>query len=866
MTGMMRFFRSLLYLYPASFRAEYEEELSAIFARRLRDAAGWPAVLLLAIEVSLDTLSNAARVHWDILYQDLHYALRLLARAPGFTLTAIAVAALGIGATTAAFTVTDHVLIRPLPFADSNRLVMLWEDQSPTGYADMEPSPANYRDWKRTSTSFETIAAYFDTSANLVGVGEPERLEGTKVTADLFATLGVQPAMGRLFTVDDTRAGAPGTVILSNGLWKRHFGGDRSVLGRKLIFDDDAYLVIGVMPEDFRFPSRTDEFWMPARFSESAYVDRTDNFLNVIARLKRGVALERARAEMRTVSAQIEKIYPKENLRLKVTINPLQGVSQKSQQLLMALLGAAFCVLLIACANLANLLLARALTRRKELAVRTALGVGRERLVRQLLTESLLLAFVGGLFGVLLAWGILPLLTRFVPTTLPIAEVPPIDLRVLAFALMLASFTGIGFGVIPALRACGSADSTGLREGSRGGVGGRKERLRWALVVAEVAGSVVLLVSAGLLIRALWRLQSADPGFRPEGVVTLATPLPTPKYAETGRRVQFYSSVLADVRALPGVSDAAFTSFLPILNPGGIWHVTVEGRLEDVKARDAGLRFVTPGFFDAMGISLLQGRDVSEADRLGAPLVAVVSESFVRKYWPGQNPLGRRFEFAYGTREVVGVVNNIRVRSVERNTEPQVYLPYRQVPDGALVFYAPKNLVVRSSVGVATLLPALRRIIGKADPGQPVSQVRLLADIVSSDTAPRAVQVRVLGAFAAIAFLLAGIGLHGLLSFTVASRSQEFGVRMALGAQRRDILGMVMRDGVWLAVAGILPGVTLAYVAARSMSALLAGVTPGDAPTFVVTVTLCFGMTLAGSFLPALRAIRLDPTIVMRAE
>jgi predicted permease len=391
--------------------------------------------------------------------------------------------------------------------------------------------------------------------------------------------------------------------------------------------------------------------------------------------------------------------------------------------------------------------------------------------------------------------------------------------------------------------------------------------LRSALVMAEVAGSVVLLVSAGLLIRALWRIQAVDPGFRSNGVLTLQTALPFPKYAKGARRNQFYSSVLTEARGLPGVSGAAYTSFLPMVFGGGIWHVTVEGRpKDDVKARNAGLRFVTPGFFAVLGIPLLEGRDVGESDRLETPMVAVVSESFVRKYWPGQNPVGRHFEMAYAVREVVGVAGDIKVRGLERTSEPQVYVPYRQKPDGSLGFYAPKDLVIRSSADLGTLAPALRQIIARADPGQPISQVRTLADIVEADTASRAVQVRVLAAFAGIAFLLAGIGIHGLLSFTVSSRSQEFGVRTALGAGRSDILGMVLREGVLLASAGVVPGVTLAYLAGRAMSALLAGVNPGDGPTFISVVVLCFAMTLAGSLLPAIRATRLDPTLVIRGE
>ncbi|HLK63029.1 MAG TPA: ABC transporter permease [Bryobacteraceae bacterium] len=864
----MRFFRLLLHLYPASFRSEYEDELAEVFARRLRDASWWGSRLGVALDAFVDTVSNAAAVHCDILWQDVRFAMRVLVRAPGFTSTAIVVSALGIGASTAAFTVTDHVLIRPLPFRDPARLVKVWEDQSPNGPPELEPSPANYRDWKRTNHTFDELAAYSGLAANIRGNGEPERLEGALVTAGLFPMLGVRPAFGRIFSEEDDRPEAPATLLLSTGLWKRRFGADPGILGRKVILDDLPYVVIGVMREDLHFPYRGTQFWVPARFNEAAYADRSDNYLNVIGRLRPGMSIAQSQSEMQVVARQLEQTYPKENLHLKIAVESMRDdVSKKSRMLLMAMLGAAFCVLLIACANLANLLLARALSRRKELAVRTALGVGRERMVRQLLTESCILAFAGGSLGVLLAFSALPLLARLVPNGLPIAEVPAVDLRVLGFAAGIALLTGIGFGVLPSLRACGSVDFAGLREGSRGGVGGRKERLRTALVTAEVAGSVVLLVSAGLLIRALWHIETTDPGFRAAGVLTMRTVLPVPKYASGARRNQFYSQVLAEAKALPGVSGAAYASFLPIVFGGGIWHVTAEGGPpENVTPRDTSLRFITPGYFAAMGIPLRLGRDVAESDQPESNKVAVVSESFVRRYWPGQNPIGRHFSIANAVREVVAVAGDVKVRGLERFSEPQVYLPYRQRPDNALAFYAPNELVVRSTADPSVLVSPLRQIIGKADPEQPISAVRTLSEIVEMDTASRAVQVRVLGAFAAIAFLLAGIGLYGLLSYAVFSRSQEFGVRMALGAQRRRIVAMVVRDGARLALAGVIPGVCLAYVAARSMSALLADVNPADGATFASAVTLCLVMTLAGSLLPAVRAVRLDPTRVMRSE
>jgi predicted permease len=536
--------------------------------------------------------------------------------------------------------------------------------------------------------------------------------------------------------------------------------------------------------------------------------------------------------------------------------------------LLNALTGAALCLLLIACANLANLLLARALARRRELAVRAALGAGRERLLRQMLTESLVLALLGGALGVLLAVWSAPLLARLVPHSLPIAELPPLDLRLLLFAGFVTLVTGMGFGVLPALRACGTTVAAGLHEGDRGGVGGRKQRLRAALVVAELVACVVLLVSSGLLIRALWRVQGADPGFRREGVLTLRTALPWPKYAKTAPRFQFYSRVLEGAKALPRVTHAAYISYLPMTIRGGIWGVKVPGRApRPNESENASVRFVTPGFFAAMGIPLQQGRDVAESDTMEAAQIAVVSESFVRRYFPDKEPLGQQFEFSFlRMRTIAGVVGDVRVRGMERDSEPQVYIPYRQVQDGWFTYYTPKDLVVRTAGDPMTHAPALRQIIRSADPEQPVSDVRLLADIVSADTAPRQVQVSVLVAFAALAFLLAAIGIHGLLAFTVSQRTQEIGVRIALGAQSRDILGLVLRESLLLALVGVTLGAALAYAAGRSLEALLAGLTPYDPASFAAAIALAVVMTLAGSLLPAIRALRVDPTTALRIE
>jgi predicted permease len=861
----MGFYRALLLLYPASFRAEYGGEMCAVFRQRLRSAGGPAGRAAAGLGALADVLLNAPAVHWDLARQDLRFTARALARSPGFSLTAILVIALGVGANTAAFSVADFVLLRPLPYPESDRLVKLWERVP--GYSRIEASPANYRDWSAASTAFERMGAYTPVELNLVGEGDPDRLQGAALTAGIIPLLRVQPALGRSFSPADDREGAPGTVLLGHGLWQSRFGGDAAVLGRRVLLDGTPHLVIGVMPRDFHFPHRDVALWTPLALGPDSFEDRDDNYLKVLARLRPGVSLEEARAELAVVAGRLEREYPQENESTGITVNRLRDeLPQQSRLLLLALCGAALCILLIACANLANLLLARTLARRRELALRTALGAGRERLVRQLLTESLVLAALGGGLGVLVAAAAVPLLARLVPDTLPIGQAPSLDLRVLLLLGLIAGLTAVGFGVIPALGAGRDTGLDGLRDGARSG-GGRKQRLRSALVVAEVMASVVLLVSAGLLLRALWQIQSIDPGFRSEGVLTLRTALPLPRYDSTARRVEFYRRVLTEVRALPGVESAAYISFLPMAMGGGIWPVGTDGRQVDRRGSStASLRYITPGFFETLDIPLRTGRSIGDADRFESPAVAVVSESFVRRYWPGADPLGRTFDFALQQRTVVGVVGDIMVRGLEQTSEPQVYLPATQVPDGSIISYAPKDLVVRSTGDPMALVPTIRGVVRRADPEQPISNVRTLEEIVADGTASRRVQVRLLGSLAALALLLSGVGIHGLLSYAVSNRAQELGVRMALGAQRSDILLMVVGQGIRLAAAGVVLGLLGAYAAARVMTALLASVGPADGATLAAVGGLCLGMAAAGCFFPALRAARSDPIAAIRAE
>jgi putative ABC transport system permease protein len=867
----MNAYNLLLHLYPTSFRNEYGDEMRPLFARRLEQARGF-GVLTLWAGTIVEVIGNALVVHLDIVKQDLSYSGRVLRRSPGFAITAIVIVALGIGATTAAFSVTDFVLLRPLPFHEPDRLVMLLE--TTPGYAGMELSAPNYRDWKVAARSFESLAIYSTVAVTMTGAGEPRRLAGATASAELLPTLGISPILGRGFTAEDDREGAPAVVILSYRLWQTEFGGEDAIIGRSLTFDNAPRTVVGVMPREFHFPASDILFWVPRRFTALDYQEseRTNNMYYAVGRLKPGVTIARAQAEMSLIAAQSAQEHPKENKDTGALVYPIgDEVPQRSRLLLVALSGAAACVLLIACANLANLLLARALGRRRELAVRTAIGAGRERLIRQLMTESLLLATVGGALGVAVAAVAVPLLAQLVPSRLPIAATPTVDLRVLAMAAALTVVTGIVFGMAPVLRAGGSPDLDGLREGARSG-GGQKERLRSALVVAEITASVVLLVSAGLLIRALLNVQAVDSGFKAEGVLTLRTELPLPEYRRVVTREAYYARVMQEAKALPGVTSAAFISFMPMSSfRGGMWPVSVKGDADEASGvrsanNVAAIRYVTPGFFQTLGIPLKRGRDIVDGDARDRPFVAVVSESFVKRYFPDQDPIGRHFTFAFADREIVGVARDVKFRGLERTSEPQVYLSSQQVNDGAVTFYAPKALAVRTTGDPARLASAVRDIVRRVDPKLPITVMQTLTDLVDLETASRAVQVRVLAAFAAIAFVLAAVGIHGLLSFAVSQRLAEIGVRMALGAQSSDILSMVLWRGIALAAAGVVPGVFLAYAAGRSMEALLAGVHPADAITMASAVGLSVLMTLLGTLAPTLRALRVDPITALRAE
>jgi predicted permease len=655
--------------------------------------------------------------------------------------------------------------------------------------------------------------------------------------------------------------------VLSDGTWRSTFGGRPDVLGSILTLNGTPHVVVGVMPRGFDFPNRDIAMWMPLWFDADDLEDRSNVFLQGIGRLKPGVSIGQARAELNTIAAGLARAFPEANDRTGATVIEWRDeVSRQSRLMLLALAGASACVLLIACANLASLLLARAVQRQRELAVRMAMGARPRRIARQVLTESVALSAAGGVAGIALAWLAVPRIAALVPTSLPIAAAPTADLRMLGVATVATLVTGIGFGLVPAWRISRGPRSADLRQGTRVSSEAGAERLRAAFVVAEVAATIVLLVGVGLFLQALWRVQDVDPGFRADGVVTARTTLPMPKYEQVVRREQFYDAVLRDVRAVPGVTGAAYTSFLPMVMRGGIWKVITRETAAPDDAQSASVRFVTPDYFSTMAVPILQGRGVAASDTQTSQFVAVVSRSFAERFWPGADPIGRPFSVALEDRVVVGVAGDVRVRGLERDSEPQVYLPSAQVKDAWLSFYTPKDLVVRTTGPAGPVVAAIREAVSKADPEQPVSEVRLLTDIVAGETTSRTVQLRALSAFAAIAVLLACLGIHGLLSFVVASRTQEIGVRMAFGATPRTVLGLVLGRTALLAGIGVAVGLAAAFALSRSLQALLAGVSPADVPTFLAAAVAAFVMALAGSLVPARRAVGVDPLTAIRTE
>jgi putative ABC transport system permease protein len=799
------------------------------------------------------------------LLADLRYGVRLLRQSPLFAGIAIAALALGIGANTAIFSMVNALLLRSLPYTDPDRVVMVWEDATFAGFPHNTPAPGNFYDWKGQNTVFADMAASRGRIANLTADGPPEQVQGRGITANFFSVLGVRPLLGRTFTEQEDREN-PNLVVITYGLWQRRYAGDPGIVDREILMNGIKMTVVGVLPRDFVFRNREADFFIPMHLSPADKANHGAHFLNVVARLKPGVTVERARQEMNSIAQRLQQQYPETNKDVGAVVLPIrEDLLGNTRDAMIVLMAAAGCVLLIACANLANLLLARGVARQREFAVRAALGAGRARLVRQLVVEGLLLSLVGGALGVALARAGAVFLVKLAPIGFSVSA--GLDLPVLGFAFGVSLLTGVLFSLLPSLQLSSASLHDALRQGGRSGIGGRRAATRDALVVAEVAAALVLLIGAGLMLRTLATLRSIDIGFAPGHLLTVRTNLPARKYQDPARRLAFFDRVIAGVQALPGVESAAYNSTLPFVEIGNTQGYEVEGRPRPAgDPGDALFRVGTNDYLKTLGVHLIEGRLPDARDTGNAPPVIVINETLARRYFPHESPLGYRISMGGRVptwRTIIGVVRDVRERGYALDMKPGVYIPYAQMVD---TWAQPESLVVRVKGDPAALAPAVRRIIASVDPEQPVSAVRTMDEILDRNVQDRTQQMTLLTAFAALALLLATIGLYGVLSYTVSQRIREIGLRMALGATTRQVLGMVVGRGLSLTAAGLAIGLGLALAGARAMKSLLYGVDAIDPVTFGgVSVLLCAIAALA-CWIPARRAARVDPMIALREE
>jgi putative ABC transport system permease protein len=804
---------------------------------------------------------------------DIRYGARMLRKSPGFTAVTVVTLALGIGANTAIFSVVDSVLLRPLPYKDPGRLFVVWE--KPPKSTRNVVSAANFLDWREQNRVFENLVGTSNASFNLAGKDSPERVDGMRVSHDFFAMLGISPVLGRAFTPEDDRAGAPRAVILSHGLWQRRFASDPGVAGRSISVDGQPTTVVGILPERFGFFGAP-EMWMPLALDRSK-VTRDFHYLVPIARLKAGVSLEQARSAMQGVAAVIERDYPKSNKGWSVTIEPLRDAVVGGQRDAMIMLFAAVVlVLLIACVNVANLQLAKAATRQRELAVRASIGAGRGRLMRQLLAESVLLASLGGALGLLLALFLTRVLRSLVPPFLlaGIAEVA-VDWRVLGFTFGLSILTGLVFGAAPAWWATRLNVHQTLKEGGRGSGGGfRHARVRNALVVAEVALSVVLLVSAGLMIRSLSAMAKVDPGFRPDHVLTMRLAMADGKYPGGAAVRGFYARVLERVENIPGVKSASLSMGLPLRGTGfGMpFLIASHPKIPISEAPGVPFELASHGYFRTLGIALRKGRLFGAADNEGAPRVAIVNETFARRFLTKEEPLGQRLlveELITGKRElgapiaweIVGVVADAKFGGLNDTEQaPVIYVPLPQSP------WPSATLSLRTATEPMSLAKAVRAALTEIDSEMPVTRVRTMEQIVVESMSQSRMQTWLIGIFGAVALALSALGIYGVISYSVTQGTHDMGIRMALGAKASDVLRTVLRNGMVLVALGTGIGVAGAFAATRLLSSLLFGVGAGDPGSYAAVVLLLGAVALAAAFIPARRATRIDPITALRLD
>ena len=815
--------------------------------------------------------------------QDLRYAFRGLRQRPGFTLVAVLTLALGIGANTAIFSVVNGVLLRPLPYERPERLAMIWGHRQQEPLAEL--SVPEYWDLRERTHAFADVAAFADGNINLTGTGTPERIGAGYFTANATALLGVAPALGRGFTAEEDLPGGPPVVLLSDGLWRRRFGADPEVIGRVLILDDTPTTVIGVMPPEFQLPTHyagaPKELWAPMRFDPA--IDRGVrgwHFFEVVGRLRDGVALDAASAETSTLMRGMLATYPTEytsDFDGSATAVS-QAVVGDVRPALLVLLGAVALLLLIACANVAGLLLARSEVRQREIALRTALGAGRSRLVRQLLTESVLLALAGGLVGLLLAaWGVRGLVLA-APSSVPRLDSIDIDPRVLGYTAGVTLLTGILFGLAPALHAV-RGDLTGaLTDGGRAGTTGRgRQRIRQALVAGQVAVALVLVTGAGLLVQSFLRLRQVDPGFVPERLLTARVELSPVRYQANDVRRRFYENLLERLRSIPGVRSAAAARALPMTGrlEIGDWSFILEGQASSPPLpgdwHPADWQVVSPGYFETMGIPVLQGRDFGATDRLGAPGAVIVNRTLARQVWPDGDALGRRVLLGGGDadsvwRTVVGIVGDVRHRGLTASPRPEMFLPYAQFPAGTANAPSSMHVVLRTAGEPSALATALGAAVAALDPDVPLSGVQTMESAMGSWAAERRLIMLLVSGFALVALALGSVGIYGVMAHLVAHREREIGVRMALGALPGQILGLVVSQSAWLVGVGILAGTAGALAVTRLLTGLLFQVRPTDPLTLIGTALVLVVAAAGATLVPALRAVRTDPAHALRSE
>jgi putative ABC transport system permease protein len=804
-------------------------------------------------------------------WQDLRYGARTLIKQRGFSLIAVITLALGIGANTAIFSVVNAVLLRPLPYQNPDRLMMIRETKLPQ-YPEFAVAPGNFLDWQKQNTVFEHLVGTHPVSFNIIGTDDPERLRGMSISHDFCAMLGIRPQIGREFLPEEGQPGRNNVVILSHGLWQRRFGGDPNIINQTITLDKQSYTIVGVMPATFYFLERNYELWTPMAFTPQQAQNRGGHTISrVIGQLKPGVTVDQARTELGALAEQLATQYPV-NEGWNVKLLPLlESTVSRIKPALLVLLGAVAFVLLIACANVANLLLARATGRQKEIAIRIALGAGRWRIIRQLLTESVLLSLVGGALGVLLAKWSLDVLIKLVPQNLPRMSDVALDGHVLIFSAAITLLTGVIFGLVPALQASKPNINETMKDGGRGSTeGGRPQLIRNALVVLEVALALVLLVGAGLITKSFMRLQQVDIGFNPDKALTVSVSLPKTKYPEQHQRAAFFEQLIEKVKSLPGVQSVGATALLPLSYEDLIGSFVIQGRapLPPGTIQPTNYYSVSTDYFTAMGIPLLQGRFFTERDLVNAPPVVVINETMVRKMFPDENPIGKRITFGNPDKnptwvEIVGVVGDVKHYALDRETTMQTYGPHTQDSNSNM------TLVVRTSGDPTSLTPAIRSEVMSLDKEQPISAIGTLNQMVSTSIAQQQFSMLLFGIFAAVAMVLASIGIYGVLSYSVTQRTHEIGIRLALGAQVSDVLRMVIRQGMLLAVVGIACGVTVALALAKlttSFSDLLYGVKATDPVTFAVIAIALLCVALLACYVPARRATKVDPMIALRGE